>query len=132
MRKMKKIIATLLVFAMVFTVLPYDFGSVLAASSATEETIVDTVEEAVILSEIVDERDAYTKRFKMSDGTISAAQYDRPVHYLDENGKWVDYDNTFVVAGDTEDEGSIDDAVNASSDFNVRFSKKATVIRLLP
>ena len=125
MKKMSKFIAVFLVFALALTVLPYNFGSVLAASSATEETIVDTVEEAVILSEIVDERDAYTKRFKMSDGTISAAQYDRPVHYLDENGKWVDYDNTFVVAGDTEDEGSIDDAVNASSDFNVRFSKKS-------
>ena len=129
---MKKIIAVFLVFAMVFTVLPYDFGSVLAVSSVTEETVDNTAEEPTILSEIIGERDAYTKRFKMSDGTISAAQYDRPVHYLDENGKWVDYDNTFVVAGDTEDEGSIDDAVNASSDFNVRFSKKATVIRLLP
>lgn len=122
---MKKIIAVFLVFAMVFTVLPYDFGSVLAVSSVTEETVDNTAEEPTILSEIIGERDAYTKRFKMSDGTISAAQYDRPVHYLDESGKWVDYDNTFVVAGDTEDEGSIDDAVNASSDFNVRFSKKS-------
>ena len=53
MKKMSKFVAVLLVFAMAFTVLPYNFGSVLAASSATEETIVDTVEEAVILSEIV-------------------------------------------------------------------------------
>lgn len=78
MRKMKKIIATLLVFAMVFTVLPYDFGSVLAVSSVTEETVDNTAEEPTILSEIIGERDAYTKRFKMSDGTISAANMTDP------------------------------------------------------
>lgn len=98
---------------MLITVLPYDFGSVFANAQediSHQDNLNDY--EASALSEIVNERDAYTKRFAMSDGTIAAMQYDRPVHYQDETGAWVDYDNSLNNANNIDDGGNSDDLVN--------------------
>lgn len=45
MKKFSKVIAVLLAFAMAFTVLPYDFGYVWAASEPSEESTDDIAEE---------------------------------------------------------------------------------------
>lgn len=68
-----------------------------------EEEVYDS--EATILGEIVSERDEYVKRFRMSDGTIQAVQYDIPVHYLDDDGQWVEYDKSL-----SEDDALEEDA----------------------
>lgn len=48
-----------------------------------------------IVGEITSEREEYTKYFRMSDGSIMAAQYEYPVHFKD-GDNWVDYDNSLL------------------------------------
>ena len=61
-----------------------DAGSLAVA----EESTVDILFEEVAL------REENIKHFRMTDGSYKAVIYDTPVHYLDENGIWQEYDNT--------------------------------------
>ena len=83
---------------------------------------------AQILAEDVDKREVSVKHFRMSDGTIQAAQYAVPVHFA-QNGVWTDYDNTLteVDADEEENDGKIlknKDLTNQAADYSVRLSKK--------
>ena len=80
------------------------------------------------LEEEIEKREENTKYFKMSDGTIQAAQYSVPVHF-EQDGKWVDYDNTLeeVDADESELNHNIaknKDLMNRTADYKVRLSKK--------
>lgn len=102
-------------------------------SSETAETVdayaSEEGGEPVILAEETEKREENVKHFRMSDGTIQAAQYADPVHFL-QNGEWVDYDNTLteVDADEAENDGNFllknKDLTVKSSDWNVRISKK--------
>ena len=101
-----------------------------AESQAQEsETTEDSsAEDAYVLYEDTSMRDESTKYFRMSDGTVQAAQYLTPVHF-EQNGRWVDYDNTLseTSADDDENAGRIvknKDLVNHTADYSVRLSKK--------
>lgn len=86
-------------------------------------------ESAVILAEDTDKREENVKHFRMSDGTMQAAQYAEPVHFL-KDGIWTDYDNTLteVDADEEENEGRSllknKDLTNQTADYSVRLSKK--------
>ena len=67
----------------------------LTAESLSSTNTVEA-SEPEISTEITEGRDAYTKRFKMSDGTFLASQYPVAVHYKNANGEWVDYDTTLI------------------------------------
>lgn len=88
---------------------------------------IDTVQpEAEILAEDNSKREQSVKHFLMSDGSYKAAQYDVPVHFM-QNNEWTDYDNTLVeVDADSEDgePASNKDLTNVLSDYSVRLSKK--------
>jgi len=104
----------------------YDIADSAEEEIAEEEVLPD--EPAHILYEDTDMRDENTKQFRMSDGTIQAAQYSVPVHF-EQNGEWVDYDNTLdeVDADDSENEKSVlknKDLTNRTADYSVRLSKK--------
>lgn len=80
------------------------------------------------MEEEIEKREENTKYFKMSDGTIQAAQYSVPVHF-EQDGKWVDYDNTLeeVDADESEMNHKIaknKDLMNRTADYKVRLSKK--------
>ena len=84
-----------------------------------------------ISTEITEGRDAYTKRFKMSDGTFLASQYPVAVHYKNANGEWVDYDNTLIET-DCEEGGLFTkDYINTQSDVEIRLSKKTNGSKLV-
>ncbi len=88
--------------------------TLLAAPETTQETteeetaeMADTEEEegesdAVILSEVEEEREEDSKTFYMSDGSFMVAQYDVPIHYEDEEGEWQEIDRTLEL--ETEEE----------------------------
>ena len=83
---------------------------------------------AQILAEDTDKREESVKHFRMSDGTIQAAQYAVPVHF-EQNGVWTDYDNTLteVDADEEENDGKLlknKDLTNQAADYSVRLSKK--------
>ena len=99
-------LATALVLAVLMVVLiPVQAGAIaLPELSAAENQIfgtqegngIDTEETkpAEILAEVEEDRDQNTKHFRMDDGSFMAVQYEYPVHFQNEDGKWVDYDNT--------------------------------------
>ena len=57
----------------------------------------------------------------MNDGSFMAVQYEIPVHYLDSEGKWIDYDNRLDVNMDNGEE--VFD--NRSSNLDIKLSKKS-------
>ena len=88
---------------------------------------IDTVQpEAEVIAEDNSKREQSVKHFLMSDGSYKAAQYDVPVHFMQDN-EWTDYDNTLVeVDADSEDGESTSnkDLTNVLADYSVRLSKK--------
>lgn len=94
----------------------------------TEENTGET-EPVVVLAEDTDKREENVKHFRMSDGTMQAAQYAEPVHFL-KDGVWTDYDNTLteVESDEEENEGRTllknKDLTNQVADYSVRLSKK--------
>ena len=66
--------------------------------------------------ELTDRREQSVKHFRLSDGSIVAAQYASPIHEQDENGEWQDIDNTL---GDSGNE-------YATPNARVKFAKKIT------
>ena len=59
------------------------------ASLVPEEPVCDE-----ILFEDISLREENIKHFRMKDATYRAVVYDTPVHYLDDEGNWQEYDNT--------------------------------------
>ena len=97
-------------------------------TEAAENSAEKTGEEAKIIAEDESKREENVKHFIMSDGTMQAAQYNVPVHFQ-QNGEWVDYDNTLVEtdADEEENKGKIlknKDLTVKNSDQNIRISKK--------
>ena len=69
-----------------------------------------------IVEELTGRRDENTKHYRLKDGSVMAVMYSEPVH-KEENGRFVDIDNTLV-------EGQSDYA-NLNGVYDVRFAKKA-------
>ncbi len=68
--------------------------------------VVET-EEAYILSEDLTKREENVKHFRMSDGSFVAAQYDSPIHYVNSEGEWVEYDNSLSEIEATEEQAAL-------------------------
>jgi hypothetical protein len=66
--------------------------------------------------EVVELREENVKQFRLEDGTYVATQYEKPVHYLDENNMWQNIDNTLTDFG----------SEIATSNARIKFSKKIT------
>ncbi len=106
----KKVISIILTIIMLVTTCSAAFP-VLASDEKLnldfpEELFIPKEEdsEAYIVSEAVEKREENAKHFRMSDGSYVVAQYNTPVHYLDENGEWVDIDNTISEAEATTEQ----------------------------
>lgn len=68
--------------------------------SDIENAYTDSVlGELLVLEEITELRAANVKHFSLSNGMKKAVAYSQPVHYLDENGTWVDIDNSLTLSG---------------------------------
>ena len=131
MKKLIKTITFVLLFAFIMQIIPSNLGLLFSAEQTqlppvTEQPANQTAQEPYIISEITEKREENTKHFRMSDGTIQAAQYMQPIHYQ-KNGKWVDYDNTL---NQTIDEG-LPSLQNKESDFHIILSKKTNSSKLI-
>ena len=68
------------------------------------KTLVENLQEenkTNALTEIIDERDRYTKVFKTNNGTKKAVVSATPIHYK-ENGEWLEIDNTLIDSKDDD------------------------------
>ncbi|MCF0137678.1 MAG: RHS repeat protein, partial [Oscillospiraceae bacterium] len=74
--------------------LPVDEEEDNNAYDSEEKIIISDNEYATIVGEIEELRDESVKQFRLSDGSYVAMEFDKPVHYRQADGKWVDIDNT--------------------------------------
>lgn len=67
-----------------------------ALSGESQEALAQPThaDPAEITCEVESLRGETSKQFRMSDGSFTAIQYDTAVHYADEDGHWLDIDNT--------------------------------------
>lgn len=85
-KRLKRFTVLTLLIATVISSIP--LASALAANNKKSSTTTN--------DELIDKREMYSKHFQNEDGTITAVNYNDPVHYLDDNGNWKDIDNSLV------------------------------------
>lgn len=91
--------------------------------SVTFDSLGEATDNANIVSELKERRDEYTKHFRMDDGTIMAVTYDCPVHYKNDKGKWVEYDNSLIAESEaTPDEIAPEPLTNKKSNINIELA----------
>lgn len=69
-----------------------------------------------MVGELEDQRSAYTKSFRLSDGTISTVEYESDVHYKDENGEWQPIDNSLTFEDAQGNVGAEAEAASAAEE----------------
>ena len=112
----KKMLSILLVSIMVVMILP---ASVYADAIDQIDLYFDKQEDTDLVKNVFEDvnlREEYVKHFRLEDGSYIAAQYEKPVHYLDEDGVWQDIDNTLTPNGNEY----------GTSNARVKFAKKIT------
>ncbi len=115
-----KLISLILSIAIILVTVPLTVFATTRDKSEDANTII--TDEAMLgnimsdIYELTDRRDEYTKHFRLEDGSVIAAQYDDPVHYLDQNNNWQDIDNTLSDVG----------SEYSTSNAKIKFAKKIT------
>ena len=135
-----KILSVILTVLLVFQIIPQSLISAVAEtfSPYEDEFVVDenfeddegtAKKELTIIGEDISRRESNVKHYIMSDHSIMAVTYSQPVHY-EENGEWVDIDNTLSLE-DATDSDDVDGYSNESNDIKVKFAKKADSKKLI-
>ncbi len=142
-----KSLSTLLSVVLLFEVIPMQAFAAFATpdTAITETQNSETVEEEpkteeqvpYVLNEDISKREQNVKHFRMSDGTMQAVSYAVPVHF-EQNGTWVDYDNSLIEIEDEEENSATPyalvkkkDLKNKFSNYSVRFSKESNRNKLV-
>ena len=87
--------------------------------ASTQTPVLDVNEEETpieVVGELEDQRSAYTKSFRLSDGTISTVEYESDVHYKDENGEWQPIDNSLTFEDAQGNVGAEAEAASAAEE----------------
>lgn len=116
MRFMAIILAALLLLTMAPTVF---------ASSLNTEDEPTALTGADILYEDLTKREKYAKHFVTGDGSYFAVSYAEQVNYQDENGAWIEVDNTM------ETDESSGDKSTKNDKFKIKFANKANKDKLV-
>ena len=88
-KRFLKLISTLLSLVLLFQLLPMQ---IFAAESQSESTAsMQEATEAYVVAELTEERTAYSKTFRLSNGLHMATVYTEPVHY-EKDGEWAEID----------------------------------------
>ena len=116
-----KILSLILSFLIVFYLVPASvYAEGLVSDTTDSDNYVSENEENNTyipeIYEVTELREENVKHFRLEDGSYVAAQYNYPVHYTDENGKFEDIDNRLVESGSEFSTGN----------SRVKFIKKIT------
>ena len=95
--------------------------------SAEDMAPMPVTAKAIVLGEVTELRDKYTKHFRMSDGTMVAATYPEAVHFL-QNGKWADVDNSLSESTDATGRGVLE---NRNNGYTVRYARQSDSRKLV-
>ena len=136
MRFLARIISLLLVVILVSEEF-LGSGNIVLAAPQEENSVVEDIsaendaedpetseEEVQVLFELEAFREQNSKQFRLSDGTIMAAEYGFDVHYKDEEDEWKEIDNRFLYepADGTRPEGF----ATAEGEVTFRFAPDAS------
>lgn len=110
-----KVLSLVLSVLMTISALPLSVFAIESTDGNTEE-IADNLNLVKDVVEIKELRDENVKHFRLEDGSYMAAQYEVPVHYLDENGDWQDIDNSLTESG----------SEISTKNAKIKFAKKIT------
>lgn len=122
--KMRNLVAIIL-SAVIGSSLPLQVSAQNIPKNADDEIVTYNGQEAEpyevgnILSEISEKREEYSKQFRLDDGSYMAVSYDQPVHFKDNEGKWIEYDNSLIEeksSSATSDQIASDEYTNKRSD----------------
>lgn len=131
---MLKVIATILMLTFMIQLVPFSAIAVedelpeefrpenVINQISTDGTTEESSEAKEIVSEETAKRSENEKHFKLEDGSFVIAQYPDAVHYEDENGNWIDIDNT-LIAEEAADANDFDGYTNKDNDFNVKLAE---------
>ena len=116
-----KILSLILSFLIVFYLVPTSIFAEGLDSNTTDSAISLSANEKKStytqeIYEVTELRESNVKHFRLEDGSYVAAQYNYPVHYTDENGKFIDIDNRLIESG----------SEFSTSNSRVKFTKKLT------
>ncbi len=130
MEKVKKIIATALVFVFMSSLIP---ANVYAASSKDSKNDLKDADFSTsslgkIVGEATEKREKQTKVYRKDDGSFEAVIYDSAIHYKDAQGDWKDIDNSLEDANDTNGNGILK---NKDNSFALEISKNAKSDKLV-
>ena len=82
------------------------------------------------LGEDISLRTENAKYIRMSDGSYYVATYETAVHYLDENGKWEEIDNTLVSSA-AEDDNDFSGVATSKGKLNIKFANNSSSSKLM-
>jgi RHS repeat-associated protein len=116
MKNVKKALAILLCFVMLFSSIPLSAYS-LEFSGKSNSNDFGMVDEPLAVKEIPEKRDIYSKTYETSVGTNVLISSTSPLHY-EKDGELIEIDNTLV---ESEKDASI--LTNKSNDFSVELPK---------
>ena len=99
-----RFLSILLCLVMLFVFMPQSIlaeaGELLGGNNPEAVPEEQKAKPAYVLGEMIDDRSSNTKTFRLSDGSFVLADYNEPVHFENENGVFVDYDNTLKYIED--------------------------------
>lgn len=130
-KNFSRMMASVLLFALIMQLFIFSKATVLSEASYESETnlfATSSAEKAHILAEDPMLRDEYTKHFVLSDGSMLAATYSVPVHYLQDD-EWKDIDNTLVTESALSDSDT-DGLTNSDSGIKYKFADSSSSDRL--
>ena len=138
-KKTKPILCTVSVILVLLTalLLPIQVFAETMPKSEVEKAVVfnslsESEDNANIVSELTERRDECSKHFRMDDGTIMAVTYDMPVHYKNDKGKWVEYDNSLIAENTaTPDEVNTKQYSNKKSNLDIDLATNAKTDNLV-
>lgn len=99
-----KLLAVVLVVAMMFQMLPIQALALDGSGSVTYQEYESDAEDPyslTVLGEVESLREEKIKHFRLSDGSFVAVSYGMPVHYQDSDGQWQDIDNSLMLGADS-------------------------------
>lgn len=107
----KQVLIFALTLAMLISALP-----VSAFAAVTKQEKSSGADKVFIVGEDYSKRSEFGKHYICSDGTYMAVSYPEAVHYKNNNGEWIEVNNTFISNGNSYK--------NANDNFKVSFSKE--------
>ena len=116
-RVLSAFLSAVLLFYVIPTVVYGEVAGLFESEPSEESSSGTSYEYINEMHEVESLREESVKHFRLEDGSYVAAQYNYPVHYADEDGKWQDIDNTLesAIGG-----------VYATSNARIKLAKKIT------